>query len=65
MKCETAVCPYANGFDTIAKNFDELNEDQIVYWRDHLDVFLEECFGLKLEPYQKIWLRQKLRGNDE
>ena len=38
---------------------DDINEDQIVYWRDHLDVFIEECFGVRLTPAQKILLREK------
>lgn len=30
---------------------------QILYWRTHLDVFIEEYFGVKLKDVQKVEAR--------
>lgn len=38
------------------KNF-ELWEEQIWYWRTHLDVFIEEYFNVKLKDVQKVEAR--------
>lgn len=38
------------------------NEDtwakQILFWRDHLDIFIEEYFGVRLKDTQKVIARQ-------
>ena len=31
---------------------------QILFWRTHLDVFIEEYFGIRLKDTQKIVARQ-------
>ncbi len=31
---------------------------QILFWRDHLDVFIETYFGIKLKDTQKVVARQ-------
>ena len=31
---------------------------QIIYWRSHLDVFIESYFGIRLKDTQKVIARQ-------
>ena len=49
----------------VINNWD-LMEEQVLFYRDHLDIFLEEQFPpLRLTPTQKIIVREFGRCNDE
>ena len=68
MKCETAVCPYANAFDTIAKNFNviaknfyELNMVVINLAKRSLSANEYEAFCKEIEEAQNRLTEKKFK----
>lgn len=71
MKCETAVCPYANAFDTIAtnfdaiaRNFDELNTVVINLAKRSLSANEYEAFCKEIEEtHNKVTEKKSNKKN--